>query len=171
MMPLDLSMSAFTESPIPEELLRNGREIDTYFDPTEKLYVWFQFSDGDRVNPASLRCPDQSCNREKYCAQPEWVLLPNNQDKGIGVFEVQDIPSSLPEFQEGAKKDENAKLRDFKVEHDPLDMNYSHSEIRAYKLPDFIRDSKCTNTVKTQFKHQLSVKIKIIKQPVDWLPL
>jgi hypothetical protein len=121
-------MISFCENPIPIEMFRNGRPIDPNFLPDEELYIRFDRIDGENVDPACIKAPVQSVNRSKY-SRSEWVLLaryPQFLDWGYGSFKVSDIPESITsEFN---------ITHFYKVEHVPLDDNYSHSEVRAIRM-------------------------------------
>jgi len=142
----------------PERMYRNNRHIDPSFDENENLYNRFKqnyFKDG-KFLPEGIRFPDWSVNREKY-SEPEDVLIPNYSDWGIIEFKVGAIPQSLESLGD-------VKF-DFKVEHDPYDDNYSHSEVRTYKNGVHEKRIDLPKLVKKEFRQRLSEKIIVIKQP------
>lgn len=150
-------MILFCENPIPQEMFRNGRTIDPIFLPDEELYIRFDKIDGENVDPACIRAPIQSVNRSKY-SQAEWVLLaryPQFLDWGYGSFKVRDIPESI--------KSEFNITHFFKVEHAPLDDNYSHSEVRAYKNGEPVR--RKNDAIRLKYRVILSQRIIILKMP------
>ena len=109
------------------------------------------------VHPACIRAPVQSVNRSKY-SKPEWVLLaryPQFLHWGYGSFKVSDIPESITS--------EFGITHFFKVEHVPLDDNYSHSEVRAYKNAELVRRKNDAITLK--YRVILSQRIIILKKP------
>lgn len=146
----------------PREMFRNGRPLDPVFEPTEDLYLRCSAEHVDveqkHALPLAVTFTNQSVNRGKY-SKPEWVLVPRWFDWGIAAFTVQDVPESLS--SEG-------KVRyDFKVEHDPLEDNYAHSEIRTYKGGRYEPDAgkKVTKQVKLRFRTSLCEKARLIRLP------
>ncbi len=140
---------------IPDEMLWRGRELDNDFPLNEDLYIRFENVTGQNADVASIRCPDQSVNRSRY-SRPEWVLLPSCLNWGYGSCKVRDIPPAIVR-PEGASYE-------FRIRHDPEELNYSHSEIRAYR--NEIRIKKIENKkYRLEFRIRLSQKIIIIKLP------
>ncbi|MBF0510554.1 MAG: hypothetical protein HQK57_16745 [Deltaproteobacteria bacterium] len=143
---------------IPYELFRRGRPVDHLIDPEEELYIRFEEVTKGFVELGCIKCPDQSVNRSKY-SRPEHVLLPNFFNLGYGsikssdIHEVVETPPGEPRY--------------FRSEHDPLEDNYSHAEIRAYKENEHKnRVTKIGSRIlRTKFKSILQKKIKIIKMP------
>jgi hypothetical protein len=150
-------MISFSEHSIPHEMFRNGRPIDPNFLPDEELYIRFDRIDGENVDPACIKAPVQSVNRSKY-SRAEWVLLaryPQFLDWGYGSFKVSDIPESITsEFN---------ITHFYTVEHAPLDDNYSHSEVRAYKNGELVR--RKNDAIRLKYRVILSQKIIILKLP------
>jgi hypothetical protein len=132
---------------IPKEMYRLGRPIDSIFNSNEDLFVRFDRLQGNNVDPTCIRAIDQSVNRSKY-SEPQWVILPTFQDWGYGSFKVKDIPDSL--FSDSGVK------HCYKIEHDPLEKNYSHSEIRVYKNER--RLNKSNRQIGLKFKVKISRK-------------
>ena len=141
-------------------MYRNGRLIDPFFDEDELLYnrCLSEHVYREQLLPTGIRFPDWSVNRAKY-SEPEDVLVPNFQDWGIAQFEVRNIPKSLISPAPG-----NVKF-DFKVEHDPLNDNYSHSEVRTYKNGHHSKNLNVSTTVKKEFRQMLSEKTVLILTP------
>jgi len=140
---------------IPEEMKREGRPIDPVFESEEDLYIRFSSVVGKKPSISSIRCPDQSVNRSKY-SEAEWVLLQTFSDWGYGVFKVGDIPDSINR--------EKGDPYDFRVKHDPLEENYSHSEIRAYV--NGARQKQIKNKkVKQYFRMRIIQKTAILGFP------
>jgi hypothetical protein len=139
-------------------MYRNGRSIDPCFDGDELLYnrCLLEHINGEQLLPTGIRFPDWSVNRAKY-SEPEDVLVPDFQDWGIAQFEVRNIPKSL--ISPGSVK------FDFKVEHDPLNDNYSHSEVRTYKNGQHSKDLDVNKTVKKEFRQLLSERTVLISRP------
>ena len=111
----------------PERLLQQGRAIDPEFAPGESLYLRYspqiEATEDLPASAMAIRFPDFSVNRGKY-SEPEDVLIPNWPDFGIAAFRVRDVPTSVSG---------RGIVYEFKVEHDPLELNYAHSEVRTYK--------------------------------------
>lgn len=147
-----------SEVNIPERLLRQGRIVDRQFDSSERLYHRCQLRhiDSERLLPEAIRFPNFSVNRSKY-SEPEDVLLPNYQDWGIAAFEVIDIPESQ-------STDTNTEYS-WRVEHDPLDENYAHSEVRTFKNSVYTENLKVPTTIKKEFRQILSDRARVIHKP------
>ena len=150
-------MISSSEHSIPQEMFRNGRPIDPIFLQDEKLYIRFDRIDGKNVDPACIRAPIQSVNRSKY-SKAEWVLLDNYPkflNWGYGSFKVWDVPESITsEFN---------ITHFYKVEHAPLDDNYSHSEVRAYKNGELVK--RKNDAIRLKYRVILSQRITILKVP------
>ncbi len=140
-------------------MYRAGRPVDMNFDDNEKLYNRFkqEFLAEGKFLPTGIKFPDWSVNREKY-SEPEDVLIPDYLEWGISQFNVSDVPNTLTSTGD-------IKF-DFKVEHDPVEDNYSHSEVRSYKNGQHNKKIDVNNAVKKRFRQILSEKIVIIKQPM-----
>jgi len=114
-------------NPLPQQMYRNGRAPDPDFTQEERLYIRFERLTGGKIEVTDIICPNQSVNRSKY-SEPEWVLLTECMsfaNWGYGYFEVGEILDHL--ISPGGI------YFYFRIVHDPLDTNYSHSEIRAYR--------------------------------------
>ncbi len=144
---------------IPERLLRGGRPVDPVFGPEERLYRRLRVLDIDsegRIEPTSLESPDFSVNRGKY-SEPADVIL-SDSSHGIASFTVADVPESVLSAEE-------VEFR-FPVEHDPLDSNYSHSEVRSYKGGRRLGPrKKPPKAIKTLFRLSLVPRLEILKNP------
>lgn len=143
---------------LPQEMLANGRSPDPTFEPDEELYIRFSQMDGETVNPICIKCPGQSANRSKY-SQPQWVLLcdyPKFVNFGYGLILVGEIPPELTSTGE--------VVFSFKPVHDPMDNNYSHTEIRAFKEGQCVK-RLYNKTLILEFRILLSRKIQIIQLP------
>jgi hypothetical protein len=143
---------------IPDEMFRKGRPIVSLFSPEEDLYIRFNQVDGNKVHPMCIRYPNQSVNRGNY-SDPDWVLIPKSKfwDWGYGAFKVKDVPKALISVG-GARNN-------LTVEHDPLEENYAHTEIRAYK--NSIRVKNPNKSILAKFQVRLSQKIHILRLPVS----
>lgn len=150
---------------IPFEMFRSGRPEDPSFLPDEKLYIRFQvLLPNNKIDTAEIRVPKQSVNRSKHECRPEWVLLslyPKYKNCGYGYFEVKDIPPFL-------MSDSELVQFNFRVGHAPLEENYHHSEIQAYKGQKFTRPLSRIDrnrTMKMRFRKQIVRNIRIIQRP------
>jgi hypothetical protein len=144
----------------PERMYRAGRSLDQDFDESELLYkrCLAEHIEEERLLATAISFPDWSVNRAKY-SEPEDVLIPDYLDWGIAAFEVGNVPKSL--ISPG-----NVKY-DFRVEHDPVEDNYSHSEVRTYKDEHHDKKLDPNKTVKKRFRQILSEKTVIIRQPLN----
>lgn len=143
---------------------RNGRPIVSAFAPTERLYFrcmasWIE-PDGT-IKPANVHFPDQSVNREMF-SKPCDVLLPDGTDRskswihwGVATIRVENVPSSLSTA--------GNVTYNFTVEHDPLDDNYGHSELRVYKGGQRETNSNKVNAgVKKGYRTAVGLKSRVI---------
>jgi len=98
--------------------------------------------EGRRLTDVSaIRFPDQSVNRSKYGKGSD-VLIPDpDREKssrwihlGVLEFPVKAVPACLTA--------NDHVVCDFRVEHDPVEHNYGHSEIRVYRDGRRVRDKK-----------------------------
>jgi hypothetical protein len=143
---------------LPQRLLPKGRPIDTVFDPGEHLYRRLRALDVDpdgRIEPTSLESPDFSVNRSKY-SEPEDVILPH-PSCGIASFTVVDVPEPF-------RSAENIEYL-FSLEHDPLEDNYAHSEIRSYKNRQRLAPRKPPKSVRTRFRLALASRMEVLRSP------
>jgi len=147
---------------LPPALCRKGRPIDPEFQPDEEFYFRVRPDqiDGDRVTPLSIQVPAQSVNRQKYCPNPEWVLLPKYLDCGIAVFLRRDVPPSMTSA--------GNVTYSFIVEHDPQEENYSHSEVRCYRDQEtvFKPNLKVNQETKMNFRMRFAEKMRVIRRPL-----
>jgi hypothetical protein len=155
----------------PIRMWRFGRKIDQEFDPAEALYRRCEKKDlvgGDEnsqevLSPLSVRFPDFSVNRGKH-SEPEDVLIPS-------VGEPPDIYSQMGivKFTVGLVRWEHRSDQvkyQMKVEHNPADDNYSHSEVRVYK--NGVYDSKLrikSELMKKEYRARLAREAKIVRRP------
>ena len=143
---------------VPGTLLRRGRPVDPVFERGEPLYRRLRAFDVDadgRVEPTSLESPDFSVNRGKYSEPGDVILL--HPRCGIASFLVVDVPELLV-------SGDDVEYR-FAVEHDPLDDNYAHSEVRTYRGRRRLAPKKAPKSVRTRFRLALAAKMKILERP------
>ena len=116
----------------PAAMRTEKRYADQHFLPDEYLFRRVPLSlwedPNERPGPDAVRLPDLSVGRSKY-AHPEWVrfdVVKNQhyQEWGVLGVLVDDIP---PQFWDLA-----VYLYTFKTRHDPLENDYSHTEIRVF---------------------------------------
>lgn len=152
-------MTSFNDNR-PERMWRSDRPVDPDFDESEQLYnrCLAEHVENERLLPTAIKFPDWSVNRAKY-SEPDDVLIPSYQNWAIAAFAVGDVPKSLTSSG-------NVKY-DFKVEHDPLDDNYSHSEVRTYKDNRHDKKIDVNKLIKKQFRQILSEKTVVIRKPTD----
>jgi hypothetical protein len=137
---------------------------DQAFDATECLFLWFEKlhvgTGMVMVEPTEIDCPDQSTNRSKYCTAPEDVLPPALQDCGIAMVIVADVP-------EMASSGDGTRIY-FAPVHDPLEDNYSHTEIRAFR--EVTRQTRLgrinSKSAKLGFRTSLCRKLTILRSPM-----
>lgn len=152
---------------IPPRFLINNRPLDENFEEDESLYIRFSASEynvtgTNRLPVGAIKFPDCSVNRGKY-SQPSDVLIPNWIFHGIAEIKVKDIPKTLK------SEDKNARQFEFKVEHDPIDINhkyyskqlfenYAHSEIRVYEngIHQKKDESKLPKTINKRYRTLIS---------------
>jgi hypothetical protein len=112
----------------PPEMFRNNRaRVD--IDPAERLFRRVSPDDWGEPHPEvdALDIPDMSVNRGKPIGEPTWVLLESDEyaEWGIVFFVAGEIPPRMS-HADGSEFT-------FQATHVPLDENYPHSEIWAYK--------------------------------------
>lgn len=157
----------------PNRMKRRGRLEDQNFLSAEKLYMRFKsdwLDENDHILPACIHFPDQSVNRDK-CSEAYDVLLPNNESRaidmvfwGVASVTVDDVPKSDGTNVESKAKNKAAQLR-FTVEHDPLEDNYGHTELRVYKNGSRTRKSNVAELAKKAYRTKLAGKTAVVIRP------
>jgi len=152
----------------PSRMLRCGRPLDNEFSPDELLYLRCQFAWLDvnrRLKPANVHFPDQSTNREKFCAAYDVLLpttVPNSHQWlcwGVVAIRVSDVPTHA-ETTGGTEMT-------FTVEHDPIEDNYGHTELRAYKNGRRERNkNKINDLVKKAYRTKFAEGTRIVVRPL-----
>lgn len=155
---------------MPRRMLRRGRPVDPSFSLREKLYFRCKCDavmDGGRIKPKQVPFPDQSVNRQRYSKARD-VLLPLSTGAehsrkwlfwGVAMIRVRDVP--------GAALDGSQVEHVFRVEHDPLDENYGHSEIRVYKQGVHMREKReIDDLVKKEYRTNLALRARVVVQPL-----
>ena len=148
---------------------RRGRSVDPEFAPEELLYMRCRKShvkNARLTDVGAIRFPDQSVNRQKY-SKPQDVLAPTaacEKSKewiywGVVGFSVDSVPSSI--------MDDDRVICDFNVEHDPLEYNYAHSEIRVYVKGERVRQKKRISPVRRKrFRLAIMDKAVVVLEPL-----
>lgn len=147
-------------------MLRNGRVADNGIKANHCLYYRFVQEDllGDRLNPTRIPIKNTSVNWSKH-SKP-WDVIFDHPGLGIARFIVRMLPFDLPRDRPNPPSAKNPpKVFAFYAEHDPLDENYSHCEIRTYK--EGVRDIKCDlpATVKKEYRTSLADHALILWHP------
>ena len=140
----------------PERLYRRGREVVPEFAATEMLYMRYsaeQFLE-DHLSPAAIRSQlQQSVNRGSF-SEPEDVLFSETGAyNGLGAvgFPVSAIPDKVDQ--------PDGPSYTFSVQHQPEELNYSHSEIWSDQDPSTGGFRKPSKTVSLAFRIRLSMSI------------
>ena len=154
----------------PPRMYRGNRLCDPQFTPVEQLYLrcasnHLQRSNGRlRLLPTYIRASGLSLNRGKYSFCFD-VLLPCVQQEtlqwlywGVACLQVSEVPSQL-QFSD------TPTPTAFRVEHDPDDDNYSHSEIRAYKSEKLLKPKGVATKVKKELRQIISDRARILLLP------
>jgi hypothetical protein len=153
--------------PRPRRMYRRGRPVDPLLSPTERLFLRCQceWVDVDRIKPAHIHFPDQSVNREKY-SYPTDVLLPDATPRsadwvlwGVVAFQVADVPAD-------STTSGGVSYR-FTAEHDPLEDNFGHTELRVYK--DGVREQnkdRINPKIKKEYRTRLALRTRLIVPPL-----
>jgi len=154
----------------PHRMRRRRRAIDPAFAAEELLYMRWRNCHLTRghLDISVIGFPDQSVNREKY-SKPGDVLIaePGNKASGkwiyYGVlsFSVDSVPRCL---QEGDRV-----VCELSVEHDPVEHNYAHSEIRAYiagKRVTKENRERIPKKVRKEYRLAIMNNMEIVSRPV-----
>lgn len=154
----------------PRRMWAGGRTQDVHFSPKELLYLrCFEWSvEGDRLaDVGAIGFPDQSVNREKF-SRPGDALIPEPGNEkscrwiylGVVAFPVCAVPRTL--------EDKGEAICDCTVEHDPLDHNYAHSELRAYKGGKRITDKRDVPKIRRkQYRHRIMELARVVVRPLE----
>ena len=152
-------------------LAQRGRAAVLDFTPEERLYRRCPISELDPADPERLFpdtisfYPDWSVNRGKF-SEPEDVLYPEYLGWGVAAFQIKDIPEPY--------ETEGKITYRWDAQHQPLEENYSHTEIWTYKDGTHLanpkteadpKPPKLSNTVKKYFRTVLSERARVICAP------
>jgi hypothetical protein len=133
----------------PERFYRRGREVVPDFEATEMLYMRYSAEHflENQLNPAAIRSQlKQSVNRGRF-SEPEDVLFSETGDyDGLGSvgFPVSAIPSRVEQ--------PDGPSYTFSVQHQPEELNYSHSELWSDQDPGTGGFRKPSKTVSATFR-------------------
>ena len=154
----------------PRRMRRRGRAPDPTFAPSELLYMRARrchVEDARLTDVSAIRFPDQSVNRSKY-GEPSDVLIPDPVHEkssrwihlGVLEFPVEAVPACLTTNDHVAC--------DFRVEHDPLERNYAHSEILAYRDGTRIRENKGIGKAhRKRYRLAIMDKARVVIEPLE----
>lgn len=147
----------------PDRMYRHDRPVDPEFLPSELLYYRIAVTGpvGSCPDGVDIRLPEDSVNRGKY-SEPTDVLFPDYFHLGVAEFPVSKIPAPRSfTDQQG-----NSRGYELKVEHDPKEDNYAHSELRAFRERSRVTHTgKIPVTVKSEFR-QLVAEAMVIRVAV-----
>lgn len=127
--------------------------------PGESFYWRFytkELSSEDGPTDAMIKPPDQSVNRSGLGGKPWFALMPEpgvidseaiakKLNMGILTFQATAVPTPF-------QSDTSTTRFDFVLEHDPLDHNYHHCEIRVYSSGRRFAEATATKSEKTEWK-------------------
>jgi hypothetical protein len=133
------------------------------------LYYRSQAEDdfqGNYLNPLRIRLFDISVNWSKY-SKP-WDVIYGHSDAGIAEFVVRevrrDLPTELPPAN--PRQRHQPKRRTYLPWHDPIDDNYSHTEIAVLRDGRRVTDhNQITTEAKKEFRQILSDRSRVIRAP------
>ncbi len=144
----------------------NGRHPDQHFHSEEYIFrrvpIGMWNHPGDHLEVDAVPLPDVSVGRSKY-GHPEWVrfdVINGNffPDWGVVGIQVADVPSEL--WREGVFH------FTFKVCHAPIEMDFPHSEIRAFENQNHIDVvEKVPEDVHLAWRERLLRKMRTIIKP------
>lgn len=115
-------------------MYRRGRPVDDEFNDNEFVFFrWFNnhLEDGE-IRPVNMTTPDQSMNRSRFGGRCWHVLIPDagtDPERAKHLVCMGVVRAPAPVFAVSIEQD--GVLFEFHVEHDPLDHNYGHCELRV----------------------------------------
>lgn len=158
----------------PWRMYSRGRSADSEFSPSEILCFRLtakNLDDAGGLRLAAIRFPDQSVNRQKY-GKPFDVLVPQPRklDRvgrskewlyyGVAAFPVGCVPAYLKDRRDRV-------ICDFRVEHDPLDYNYAHTEIRAFVEGRRLSEKKgVSRSDRKKFRMRILGQVTVVVKPL-----
>lgn len=149
-----------SEDERPERMYRRGRPVIPVFEPEELLYrrCTLDEVDGEHLAPTAISFKGWSVNRGSL-SEPEDVIV-GFPGWGIARFKVVDVPRGL--------NTEGTTYYEIRVEHEPEENNYAHTEIRTYRNGQLDRRVKLSPTNREKLKamkETFSRRIRVIRQP------
>jgi hypothetical protein len=134
---------------------------DPNFDPNENLYRRYKNEHIPNGQPIAviIKFPNCSVNRGRY-SNPDDVIQyqsPRYLRWGVMAFQVENVPAQLPSS--------TSPTHTFIVEHTPREDNFSHSEIRAFRVGNFESLEDLPKLIKKEFRTLLSLAMIILKSP------
>jgi hypothetical protein len=155
----------------PRRMHKGGRPADHEFSHDEVLYMRCEkahVEKGRLKTIAGIKFPDQSLNRSRY-SKPFDVLLPDPAFErstkwlflGILRFAVAAVPRSI-------ERDGNT-ICEFRIEHDPQERNYSHTELRVYKNGSRIspaQKNKVSKQDRKNYRLEIMKSAEVICEPL-----
>lgn len=139
-------------------MFRNGREVVPEFDQEELLYLRYSaihFVD-EKLTPEAIRSDlNQSVNRGEFSEPADALFHERGSYNGLGVigFKVGILPEKIEPLDFPAYA--------FKVNHVPIEDNYSHSELFSDQIPATGRHRVPGRIVKMQFKLKICTSITV----------
>lgn len=144
--------------PRPHQHPPNNKFLDEerLFHAVQEKHV----KDKKTVLPDAIRLPSISCNREKYCPQPESVLAifvdkPDLRYVYVAALKATDMPN--PETED------RIVIWETYPEHLPIEGNYSHSEVRVRRVGgEFDPSARINSAVKLRIRASLVSKMQLV---------
>ena len=150
--------------------MSDGRPVDQGYRWYHRLYYRCAAEDvaGDRLLPVRVKSFDVSVNWSKY-SKP-WDVIFGHPDAGIALFVVceinRDLPTELP--KSAARPELQPKPRTYRPWHEPLDENYSHTEIAVFRDGMRVKKtSQISDEAKKEFRQIISDRSRVIRSPVS----
>ena len=146
----------------PRRLLQAGRSDDQQFKPAHLLFIRCRRRDllGGKPNPITIRYSNQSSNWSKY-SKP-WDVIFDSRGWGFYSLAVCDVPSNLPEHPEQAP---GVTIYTFRPVHDPVNNNYPHTEIQAFKGVARVNNPKPSDLVKKEYRTAIRERARLLLKP------
>jgi hypothetical protein len=153
--------------PVPRRMRRRDRPVDNEFAPNELLYIRCKAENVDEdlgiLKPAAIHFPDQSVNRAKH-SRPADVIIPPDDSVlemilwGVSAIAVSDLPAPT--------KTEKGPQFSFAVHHDPIELNFSHSEIRVFRDNERHSKGKVNDLIKKHYRNTVAMHSSIVLKPL-----
>jgi hypothetical protein len=157
-------------------MYRRDRPTTNDFHDSECLYFrWFNdWLDGEKaIRPDNVPIPNQSVNRSRHGGKCWFVLLPEpaiEGDKSCGERARRQLLMGIVQIRMNGLLPPtrlDGKRYSFSVEHDPLDHNYQHCEIRVYQEGLRLTDKKSAGIkiVKKYYRVKVAKKAVLVLHP------